>query len=280
MKNNLNLNARTFTPQLYKSFHGALEAFFAEECPQIGGLRTRQVLVHSICSMIDVFFPATNNLRSGQTIWSAVHKNEQSSYGKTINKSKLTPVILDLLPAEEIKARSEGARLRDIKPQAAARLFQQAYDQDGVLTNAEVALLLKISPATVSNYVKKWEQEHSSLLPRRGTIHDMGPTLTHKKEILQKLVFDGKNVETVCRETQHSPEAVLRYSTNFKQVLMCRKKGLSNTEIAFATKLSLRLIEEYQNLIDQYAKQHPSWECNGELWLDDFINQLEKNSKL
>lgn len=58
------------------------------------------------------------------------------------------------------------------------------------------------------------------------------------------------------------------------------KKGLSNTEIAFATKLSLRLIEEYQNLIDQYAKQHPSWECNGEPWLDDFINQLEKNSKL
>ena len=114
MKINLNLNARTFTPQLYKSFPGALKAFFTEECPQIGGLRTRQVLVHSICSMIDSFFPATNNLRSGQTIWSAVHKNEQSSYGKTINKSRLTPVILDLLPAEEIKARSEGARLRVI----------------------------------------------------------------------------------------------------------------------------------------------------------------------
>jgi hypothetical protein len=108
----------------------------------------------------------------------------------------------------------------------------------------------------------------------------MGPTLTHKKEILQKRVFDGKNVETVCRETQHSPEAVLRYSTNFKQVLMCRKKGLSNTEIAFATKLSLRLIEEYQNLIEEYAKAHPSCECNGEPWLDDFIDQLEKNSQL
>jgi hypothetical protein len=163
MKNNLNRNAATFTPQLYKSFYGALEAFFAQECPQIGGLRTRQVLVQSVCSMIDDFFPTTTNLRHGQTIWSAVYKNEQSSYGKTITKSRLTPVILDLLPAEEIKARSQGARLRDIKPQAAARLFQEAYDQDGVLTNAEVALLLKIAPSTVSKYVAAWEKEHASL---------------------------------------------------------------------------------------------------------------------
>ncbi|OHE76688.1 MAG: hypothetical protein A3F67_11845, partial [Verrucomicrobia bacterium RIFCSPHIGHO2_12_FULL_41_10] len=238
------------------------------------------VLVNAIRSMIDAFFPSTSHLRSVQTIWSAVHKNEQSSYGKTITKSKLTPVILDLLPMEEIKARSEGTRLRDIKHQAVARLFQQAYNQDGVLTNAEVALLLKISPSTVSKYVTNWEKEHAALLPRRGTIHDMGPTLTHKKEILQKLIFDGKSVEAVCRETQHSPEAVLRYSSNFKQVLMCRRKGLSNTEIAFATNLSLRLIEEYQKLIDDYAKQHPSWECDGQPWLDNFIHQLEKNSKL
>ena len=29
----------------------------------------------------------------------------------------------------------------------------------------------------------------------------MGLTLTHKKIILQKLIFEGKNVQTVCRET-------------------------------------------------------------------------------
>ena len=104
----------------------------------------------------------------------------------------------------------------------------------------------------------------------------MGPTLTHKKEIIEKLVFDGKRVEVVCRETQHSPEAVLRYITNFKQVLLCRRKKLDNTETAFATKLSLRLVEEYQRLIDNYAKKHPEWECNGEPWLDKMIGSLDK----
>jgi hypothetical protein len=76
------------------------------------------------------------------------------------------------------------------------------------------------------------------LLPTRGSIHDMGPTLTHKKIILQKLIFEAKNVQTVCRETDHSPEAVLRYTNNFKQVLMCQSKGLSVAQTSFATKLS------------------------------------------
>jgi len=278
MTDTLTHNQATFTPQLYKSFDGALEAFFLQECPQLGGARTRQVLVQSVRQMVEAFFPATTNLRAGQTIWSAVHKDETSSYGKTITQSRLTPVILDRLPPEEIKARAAGAKLRDLKRDAVARLFQQAYQQNGVLTNAEVALLLKVAPTTVSTYLHQWEEEHQSQLPRRGTIHDMGPTLTHKKEILEKLIFAGKSVEVVCRETQHSPEAVLRYTTNFKQVLLCRRKGLQNGDIAFATKLSLRLIEEYQALIAAWGQKHPQWECTGQPWLDDLLAQLEKTA--
>ncbi|MFT4641913.1 MAG: hypothetical protein ACI8T1_005257 [Verrucomicrobiales bacterium] len=39
-------------------------------------------------------------------------------------------------------------------------------------------------------------------------------------------------------------------------VSRCRRKKLDNTETAFATKLSLRLVEEYQRLIDNYAKKY------------------------
>ncbi|MBK8093895.1 MAG: DUF1670 domain-containing protein [Verrucomicrobiaceae bacterium] len=69
-----------------------------------------------------------------------------------------------------------------------------------MLTNAEVSLLLKLSPSTVDIYRREWEDEHQRMLPTRGSIHDMGTTLTHKKIILQKLIFEGKNVQTVCRE--------------------------------------------------------------------------------
>ena len=112
------------------------------------------------------------------------------------------------------------------------------------------------------------------VVSRRGTIRDMGPTLTHRKGIVEKLVFAGKSVEVVCRETQHGPEVALRYITNFKQVLLCRRKKLDNTETAFATNLSLRLVEAYQRLIESDSKKPPEWE--GELWLDRMIEGLDK----
>jgi hypothetical protein len=276
MQTRLDHAQANYTPVLYKTFDGALEAFFATECPQLAGLRTRQVLVQSVRQMVDRFFPQTSHLRSGQFLWSAVHKDARPVGGLPITQTQLTPVILDLLPAQEIQDRVHGLTPRQARRQTVVRLFQQAYEQDGLLTNAEAALLIKISPSTVSSYVRQWEQEHQSQLPRRGTLHDMGPTLTHKRQILEKLIFEGKSVQVVCQETHHSPEAVLRYSTNFKQVLLCRRKNLANPDIAFATKLSLRLVEEYQRLIEQYGKKHPQWECNGQPWLEDLIDKLEK----
>ncbi len=38
----------TYGPLQFKSFPGALNAFFSSECPQLGGQRTRQVLVQAI----------------------------------------------------------------------------------------------------------------------------------------------------------------------------------------------------------------------------------------
>lgn len=270
-------NARdTFGPQMFKTFEGALNSFMESECPQLGGLRTRQTLVGAIAGLVHAHFPSTSHLGQGQIRWTAVHKDEKSSYGKTIGQSQLTPVVLDLLPAGEIEARAGGAKLRDIRIESVARLFTQAYQQSGVLTNAEVALLLKLSAGTVGTYRREWEKEHEKLLPTRGSIHDMGPTLTHKKIILQKLIFEGKTVEVVCRETDHSPEAVLRYATNFKQVLMCQSKGLDVTQTAFATKLSKRLIEEHRALADEYRRQYnqvPGDEC----WqLEDIIKRLDQ----
>jgi hypothetical protein len=276
MSNQLQRAQETYGPQTYKTFEGALGAFLSSECPQLGGPRSRQVLVHSISSLVASHFPKTANMAQGQIRWTAVHKNETSSYGKTIAQSKLTPVILDLLPISEITARAEGTSLRDIKKEAISRLFTQAYEQDGVLTNVEVALLLKMSPSTVGNYRREWEKDNARLLPTRGSIHDMGPTLTHKDEILRKLIFEGKSVEQVCMETDHSPEAVLRYTTNFKQVLLCERKGFDVTQTSFATKLSHRLIEEHRKLISDYRRDYPNFI---EHELDQLVKKLDSFQK-
>ena len=74
---------------------------------------------------------------------------------------------------------------------------------------------------------------------------------------VRKLLLEGKSVETVCKETGHSPEGVQRYIRAFKQVLLLRRKGLRDGEIAFGIRMSPRLVAEYQNLINEMSEDNP-----------------------
>ncbi len=242
----------TYAPAHYKTFQGALSAFFEQECPQMGGMRTRQTLVNLIHEMVLKFYPETSHLRQGQTVWTTVHKDEKGSYGKSIKNTKLTPVVLTLVQETDASERANGKKLRDMKSEAAVRLCNQAYAQDGCLTLSEISLLLKISPNTASKYILSYEKANNLVVPRRGTIHDIGPTLTHKKIIINKLFIEQKTVQETVRETCHSPKAIERYITAFKQVLLCHKKGLSKKDIAFSLKKREKLVQEYLDVIDEY----------------------------
>lgn len=252
MKENISTTFAAYEPVHYKTFQGALDAFFEQECPQIGGFRMRQALVNAIYSMVLKFFPETNHLRQGQTVWTTVHKNAKGSYGKSIKDTELTPVVLTLVQDTDAMDRAHGKKLRELKKEATARLCQEAYAQDGCLTETELAVMLKMSPATVGIYLREYEAEHKTVLPRRGTIHDMGPTLTHKKIIIEKLFIELKTVQQVIRETCHSARAIERYITSFKQILLCYRKGMNLDEISFSVRKTKNLVQEYLDIIDNY----------------------------
>lgn len=253
MKKHESHASATYRPQTYKSFEGALFSFFQKECPQLGGEKTRQLLVAEIHRMVREFFPSTDHLDAGQIVWPTVHKSAKGSYGKRIQDTALTTVVLDLVRSQDAVERAEGKKLRDIKKEATVRLCQQAYKQDGCLTNAEISILLKISAGTAGKYISEWELENKSVLPRRGTIHDMGPSLTHKKIIIHKLFIEQKSVQQTSRETCHSLPAIQNYISTFRQVMLCRKKGMNTDETAFAIKRTKRLVKQYEKIIDEYA---------------------------
>ena len=135
-------------------------------------------------------------------------------------------------------------------------MCKQAFDQEGCLTNAELAILLKISPGCVSKYIKEWEIENREVLPRRGSIHDIGPTLTHKKIIIEKLFLEQKTVQQVSRETRHSLPAIQRYISTFKQILLCKQKGMTTEEIAYSIGRTVRLVIEYEKIVEEYKEKN------------------------
>jgi hypothetical protein len=243
----------TYGPQVEKSFTGAMEAFIYQQLPQLTGDLARTAIVKAIVEIVHKYFPETSNLRSGQTTWISVAKDEVASYGKSIAKTRMVPTILTIIAPDEAAQRRDGKSIREIKKDAVARLCLETDAQGGCITAAEIAILLKTTPNTVSKYIAEWQTEHNQLLPRRGTIHDMGPTLTHKKEICRLLFLEGKTVCETVNLTNHSTKAIDRYITNFRQVFTCQTKGLTTQETALATNLSPNLVEEYKQLFKEYA---------------------------
>lgn len=256
LKQSLSSAASTYGPATSKTFAGALDSFFANELPQAGGAMTRKHLVAHILQMIDQYYPKGDRLQQGQMPWVATHKDDKLRYGHKVETSHLIQVYLTPTPISELSDRAAGKHLRDIKIERVASLCKEAFAQNGVLTNAEIALILKTSTSTVGKYIRIWESDHGELLPRRGTIHDLGPTLTHKKEICHAIFLEGKSVGDVMRLTTHSAEAIHRYISAFKRVLTCRKKGFDQTTTCFTLRMSTRLCKEYFDLIDLFAKEN------------------------
>ncbi len=145
----------------------------------------------------------------------------------------------------------KGEKAKLIRQRAAVRLFEQAKDQGGVFTGVDVATMMRLSPATISNYIRDWEKQNQCSVPRRGTIHDMGRSVTHKKQICYKIIVEGKSIEQTARETNHSPEAITRYVKDYKRILACQSQGLTPKDTAFVAKVSENLIYEYVSLIEQ-----------------------------
>lgn len=242
--------ASLYDPLKKKTFESALTFFFEKELPRFGSLAIK-CLVENIKLLVDEYYPSNKNIKMGQLMWTAVDENETSGYGKAIEKCKLKPVILDVINNDDINKLLSNVKKREIKKGIAVRLFNQAKKQGGVLTNVDVASIIKLTPQTISKYICEYEKINKTLVPRRGTIHDMGRSLTHKREICYKIIVDGKNVEETARETNHSPEAITRYIKDYKRVYTCLAKGLSIDEISFIVHVSKNLVYEYKNLIEE-----------------------------
>lgn len=235
-----------------KTFTAAFAAELQRQVPPLGIL-TADRLARHFEQMFNEYFPPTDRLRMGQLMWPAVAKEETAGYGKRIENTKLKPVMLDAITHDDINEFLNGTKKTLIRRKMAVRLFDQAFAQGGVLTCVDVAAILGLSPATISRYVRLVESEQGRVIPRRGTVHDIGPSVTHKRQICYQVVVLGRSIEHTARETNHSPEAVTRYVQDYRRVHHCFKAGFSLEETAFATKLSKSLVNQYADLETSFS---------------------------
>jgi hypothetical protein len=235
-----------------KTFRSSLCHLLQTEFPGVFGPAVTRLFSERIDELYERFHPRGSRFRAGQCLWIAVAVDDLPTRNKRIEQTRLVPVILDLVTAEDVEDAVAGSVRAKTRPKKVLRLFHQAFAQGGVLTEADVSLLLHLPINTVSAVVLKHEREAGQTVPRRGTIHDMGRSVTHKRIICYKRLVEKKTTSQVAEETFHSPEEVEYYVQSLRRVLLCLQSGMNEEDIAAATGRSLSLVREYLELIRDF----------------------------
>ncbi len=123
------------------------------------------------------------------------------------------------------------------------------------LTTTELALMFSYTHTRISQFIAQYEKEHDCILPRQGTIHDIGRSVTHKVEICRKKLLEGKETSDIAKECSYDPLSVDKYLLELHRGNFCRKNGMSKEEISFSIQRSVNLVEEYLKLIKEIEHQ-------------------------
>jgi hypothetical protein len=249
---------------------------------------TAQAIVDDILHTIEHYFvvrkpleqmaqgkppPDERYLRYGQLVWMAVPVDELPEKGKSIARTRMKPVILTYLSSEDMESIQEGFSSRKLRINRMVRWCEEAYDQGALLTQLDLAVLLNVCDAVVSDYVNEFQRASGRILPTRGNIHDMSGAITHKREIIA-LYQQGCLTPTIARKTRHSKDSVDRYIRDYENVKLVRTATADVDKLSLITHLSKRVIRQYLDLIPTHELanielESLALESVGERLLDD-----------
>ncbi len=243
-----------YRPQAAKTLRQALIHFITREFPRLGGPWIVELFVDKLLESVDTYHIARQRLTPGQTVWPAVALDECPGYRKSMTYTRQVPVVITLVNQDDIADLRANDKRRDILTRALVRAANDAYAQDGVLTVTDLGLLFQLSPPRVAELIRQHEAQTGEVVPRRGNLHDMGRTITHKWIICRKAYLEGKPTHTIARETFHSPEAVDHYILDLARVYFATvQRGMTPEEATFAIQRPLYIVQEYVKMIEQFG---------------------------
>lgn len=242
-----------YGPSQEKTLHNLLKRELVLNFGYENKLKIADVLIESFLEIIDQYGHDKETLKPHQILWPAVSVDDYPGYGKTMAMTKQVSVVLTLWTSEELEQLAQGQNPKSLTAQRIARFHKEAFSQKGLLSTIDTGLILNLSQGSTSRLRRQWEEEHDEILPSRGSYHDLGTTLTHKRKIIE-LHLRGLMPSEIGRKTDHDQQCVDRYIRDFERTVPFFEEGQTITKIAFYTRLSERLIKEYEKIYNETKK--------------------------
>jgi hypothetical protein len=202
----------------------------------------------------EVYLPymsdSTGRLAPGRISLVAVDADEPA--GKPVANCEKRTICLtvhrsaedDRLLQERGPASYRQARIPD--------LAQEALSQGALLTREDLAFrIFFVGTRTISRDLAALRaRDDAPPVPLRSTVHDIGPVLTHRVQIV-RLALEGKTTTQICQIMRHSPQAVANYLSTFVRCAQLVRQDVEVGQIAFLLRRGRGLIQRYVDLLEE-----------------------------
>ena len=205
----------------------------------------------AICrSLTDLFYSYLNlylgaDRSDGQLIYRATPSNVPP--GIKTEEIKTQPVRLTISCNEDIIHASKD--IKELTKQRIIRVTNEAFDQGGLLTQADLSILLGESPRTIGRRIRELQDE-GIIIPTRGSRMGIGPGVSHKTKIIE-MYIEGYDFLDIKRRTRHSSGSITRYLRDFARIMVLHESSHNPREIRIITDHSDRLVREYLDLYNR-----------------------------
>lgn len=246
-----------------RTFGSALMHLLETEYGLLGGRRILQLIVEDVEALLEEFYPSTERVASGTLIWTCTaDEGKKAEPGKHTEEYKTATVQLPFVTRADLRDRTQKKTSRENRRADAkardkrrlARIVKAAAEQGGLLTLAELSVILNRSYQITSQYAREWEQEEAEILPFKGYRMDQGSRPTHKKEIV-RLCEQGMEPPDIARESKHNLKSVERYLQDYERVKLLLKRGMEADEISSTIGRGRTVVLEYIEIAREYHPQ-------------------------
>lgn len=258
-----------------RDFQSAIEHLLESEFKMVGSHRVIRMIAASIVDLKREFYPETEALEPGTIVWTTTKAGDQAkpSWGKRAESYGIQVVRLPLVTKMEIESRMQPGPGRDPKDNirkerrrdiaTLVRLVKSAAAQGGLLSGAELSVLMNRSLAKIHDYIRTYEEETGDPLALKGYVLDMGSSPTHKGIICRKLE-EGMSPPDIARATGHTLAAVDNYLGTYDRVKVLLRKGFDAPTICQVTGKAVRTIAQYLEIVRDFhpellSASHKEW---------------------
>src|SRR3972149_3057013 len=217
-----------------RDFKTSLIRLLETDYKVLGSRKVLTMLSDDIEQLHQEYFPLRNRLQFGDVVWQTTKDDGQRpNYGKKTEDYAVQTVILPLIQKEDVERRiyyKKGDRNSNYKHREArdiemmVRLLKSAKGQGGLLSGAELSVIMNRSLTTIGKYLKAYFEKTGEVLPMKGYVMDQGSNPSHKGIIIS-LYERAISPADIVLKTGHTQDAVDRYIKTYDQVLaLVRKK--------------------------------------------------------